>query len=384
MAFEFATATRIIFGRGKFNKIGEYISKYGHRTFIVCGSFFENNSVLREILEDKKINYQFFSMNHEPTVEIVQSGVEEARKFCPEFIIGVGGGSALDCGKAISALYTNTKEIFEYLEIIGSGNPLNKTPLPFIAVPTTAGTGAEVTKNAVLESPEHGVKVSLRHDKMFPDLALIDPELTASMPLDVTAFTGMDALTQTIEPYVSKMSNPLTDSICIEGIRRAALHLLRVYKDGNDLEGRENMSLVSLFGGLALANAKLGAVHGFAGPFGGMYKAPHGAVCARLLPFVMKKNIETLEQREPHSEILGRYRKISQLLTKKMDADIYDGINWIMELIGLMDIPRLSKYGFQEDAIPELIRKSKNASSMKGNPIKLTDNEMESILREAI
>jgi alcohol dehydrogenase class IV len=219
---------------------------------------------------------------------------------------------------------------------------------------------------------------------MFPDLALIDPELTASMPLDVTAFTGMDALTQTIEPYVSKMSNPLTDSICIEGIRRAALHLLRVYKDGNDLEGRENMSLVSLFGGLALANSKLGAVHGFAGPFGGMYKAPHGAVCARLLPFVMKKNIETLEQREPHSEILGRYRKISQLLTKKMDADIYDGINWIMELIGLMDIPRLSKYGFQEDAIPELIRKSKNASSMKGNPIKLTDNEMESILREAI
>ncbi|MFN2126895.1 MAG: iron-containing alcohol dehydrogenase, partial [Anaerolineales bacterium] len=373
MAFEFATATRIIFGRGKFNKIGEYISKYGHRTFIVCGSFFENNSVLREILEDKKINYQFFSINHEPTVQIVQSGVEEARKFHPEFIIGVGGGSALDCGKAISALYTNTKEIFEYLEIIGSGNPLNKTPLPFIAVPTTAGTGAEVTKNAVLESPEHGVKVSLRHDKMFPDLALIDPELTASMPLDVTAFTGMDALTQTIEPYVSKMSNPLTDSICIEGIRRAALHLLRVYKDGNDLEGRENMSLVSLFGGLALANAKLGAVHGFAGPFGGMYKAPHGAVCARLLPFVMKKNIETLEQREPHSEILGRYRKISQLLTKKMDADIYDGINWIMELIGLMDIPRLSKYGFQEDAIPELIRKSKNASSMKGNPIKLTD-----------
>jgi alcohol dehydrogenase class IV len=219
---------------------------------------------------------------------------------------------------------------------------------------------------------------------MYPDIALIDPELTTSMSPELTAYTGMDALTQVIEPYVSNKANPLIDSICVEGIKRAALNLEKVYLDGHDYECRENMALVSLFGGLALANTKLGAVHGFAGPFGGMYHAPHGAICARLLPFVMAQNIEALEQQETSNNVLSRYKNISQMLTMDKDADFRDGVNWILNLIDLMKIPSLSQYGFKEENIAELIQKSKNASSMKGNPVRLSDNELKNILLQAI
>lgn len=385
MEFEFATATQIMYGNGKLNNIGEYASLFGNRSFIVSGSNTEKNETLQNLLEDKKIKHQIFRIDREPTIQIVRSGVEAARKFDTNFVIGIGGGSAVDCGKAISALLTNRSDVFEYLEVIGNGTPLTQDPLPYIAIPTTAGTGAEVTKNAVLESPDHAVKVSLRHKKMFPDIALIDPELTFSMPAEVTAYTGMDALTQVIEPFVSNKANPLTDTICIEGIRRAALYLERVYCDGNDIEGRENMSLVSLFGGLALTNAGLGAVHGFAGPFGGLFHAPHGAVCARLLPFVMAKNIEALKNREPNNnEVLSRYKMISQLLTHRNNAGIHEGVDWIKKIIDLMKIPSLSQYGFKEENIPELLIKSRNASSMKGNPIRLMDIELESILNQAM
>lgn len=384
MGFEFATATRIIFGRGKFNAVSEYASGFGNRVFIVIGTHHGIDSALQDIFEEKKIDFHFFDINCEPTVQIVQTGVELASQFSPHFILGIGGGSAIDCGKAISVLMTNKRDVFEYLEVIGIGKPVTEDPLPYIAVPTTAGTGAEVTKNAVLESPDHHVKVSLRHEKMYPNIALVDPVLTVSMPPELTASTGMDALTQVIEPYVSNLSNPLTDSICVEGIKRAALNLERVYNDGSDYKSRENMSLVSLFGGIALANAKLGAVHGFAGPFGGMFHAPHGAVCARLLPFVMAENIDALEQREPSNEVLIRYKNISKMLTMNEDADIRDGVNWIFNLLNIMKIPSLSHYGFKDENIAELIQKSKNASSMKGNPIQLLDSELESILLQAM
>lgn len=209
-------------------------------------------------------------------------------------VIGLGGGSVLDAGKAIAALVTNLGNVFDYLEVIGKGQPLVNAPLPFIAIPTTAGTGTEVTRNAVLGSPAHGVKVSLRSPMMLPSLAIVDPELTYGLPPEITASSGLDALTQLIEPFVSVKANPMTDAICREGIRHAAKSLRTVYHNGADASAREGMSLASLFGGLALANAALGAVHGFAGPLGGMLNAPHGAICAKLLPLVMEVNIKVL------------------------------------------------------------------------------------------
>ena len=223
-------------------------------------------------------------------------------------------------------------ELLDYVEIIGRGQALTKPSAPFIAIPTTAGTGSEVTRNAVLASPEHRVKVSLRSPLMLARVALVDPELTYDLPPALTASTGLDALTQLIEPFVCLRANPMTDGLCVEGMRRAARSLRVAFTDGQNKSAREDMAVASLFGGLALANAGLGAVHGFAGPIGGMFPAPHGAVCAALLPHVMTANIRALRQRAPGSEALRRYDKVARLLTgstqqRRMTA--WNGsVNW--------------------------------------------------------
>ena len=246
-----------------------------------------------------------------------------------DVIIGLGGGSAIDTGKAIAALLTNPGDPLDYLEVIGRGQALHATPLPYIAIPTTAGTGSEVTRNAVLASPEHRVKVSLRSPLMLPRVAIVDPELTYSLPPAITASTGLDALTQLIEPYTCNSPNPLVDAICREGMQRAARSLKRAYQDGNDVAAREDMSIAALFGGLALANAKLGAVHGFAGPLGGLFPAPHGMICARLLPLIVEANVRALQERKPNTSVLQRYAEVAQLLTGRSTAGASDAIEWL-------------------------------------------------------
>jgi alcohol dehydrogenase class IV len=279
---------------------------------------------------------------------------------------------------------TNEGDPLDYLEVIGKGQPLRQPPTPYIAIPTTAGTGAEVTRNAVLASPEHRVKVSLRSPWMLPRLALVDPELTHSMPPAITATTGMDALTQCIEPYLSVQANPLTDALCREGIQRAARSLRRAYEQGDDPAAREDMALASLFGGLALANAKLGAVHGFAGPLGGMFDAPHGAICARLLSFVMEANLKALRQREPDSPILPRFDEVARLLTGHPEATADDGVKWLHDLSAALHIPPLADYGVTTADFEALIEKAGRSSSMKGNPIPLTPDELRAILAQAV
>ena len=221
----------------------------------------------------------------------------------------------------MAALIPNQGEVIDYLEVIGAGRKLQAAPLPFIALPTTAGTGAEVTKNAVLGSKEHRVKVSLRDNQMLANIALVDPLLTHSMPPSVTASTGMDALTQVLEPYVTHLATPLTDGFCVEGLRRAGRSLRRVFDEPADAAARSDMALTSLLGGLALANAKLGAVHGFAGVLGGMYGAPHGAICAALLPPVIDANIRALTERQPNSPALRRYEHAAQTLLADESAE---------------------------------------------------------------
>jgi alcohol dehydrogenase class IV len=378
-AFEFATANRIIFGAGKLNGLRDLLGDT-RRLLLVHGTSADALPRVREMLRGLEVRE--FEVHGEPTVDTARAGVESALGC--DLVIGLGGGSALDTGKAIAALSTNPGDALDYLEVIGRGRPLMNAPLPYIAIPTTAGTGSEVTRNAVLDSPEHGVKVSLRSPLMLPKIALVDPELTYSLPPAVTASTGLDAFTQLIEPFVSLKSNPMTDSICREGMRHAAHSLRRAYENGADAQAREGMSLASLFGGMALANAALGLVHGFAGPLGGMQHAPHGAICARLLPLVMESNLKALETRQPGNLVLTRYAEVAQILTGSADATAADGVTWLHELVRDLNIPPLSAHGLTRERFPEAVEKSMQASSTKGNPIQLTKGELLEILEKAI
>ncbi len=381
--FEFATATRIIFGAGTLRQIGTVAAEMGHKALVVTGRT-ARAPLLYESLAAQKIDYVTFSVSGEPTIETIKEGTRLAHAEKCDFVIGLGGGSVLDAGKAIAALLTNGGDLFDYLEVIGHGQPLTQPSAPYIAIPTTAGTGAEVTRNSVLASPEHRVKVSLRSPHMLPRLALVDPELTYSLPPEITASTGLDALTQLIEPYVSPRSNPLTDALCCEGMRRVGRSLRRAYETGSDIEAHESMSLASLYGGLALANAGLGAVHGFAGPIGGMFPAPHGAVCASLLPHVMRINLRALGERQPASETLRRYAEVAQLLTGDDAATAEAGLTWIEELCQALHVPTLAAFGITDEDFPTLVEKAAVASSMQANPIKLTPEEMQEILSRAL
>jgi alcohol dehydrogenase class IV len=317
-------------------------------------------------------------------MDLVLSGAQRARDDRCDLVIGIGGGSVVDTGKAIAALLTNEGDLLDYLEVIGRGQPLTRPSAPYIAIPTTAGTGSEVTRNAVLASPRHRVKVSMRSPLMLPRLAVVDPELTHSMPPGLTASTGLDAFTQVLEPYVSHRANPVTDAICREGLRRAAHSLRRAYEDGSDAAAREDMALVSLFGGLALANAGLGAVHGFAGPLGGMFDGPHGALCARLLPYVMETNVRALQSRMSGSPILARYDEVARILTGKASARAMDGVLWVQDLCQALDVPPLSTFGLTTADFPKVVDQARKASSMKANPIVLTDEELGEILKRAV
>ena len=383
MRFEFATASRIIFGQGTVKEVAPLASEMGNCALLVTGRNVERATPLLESLNKTGMKTFTFSVSGEPTIELIIEGIQIARQSACDVVIGMGGGSAIDTAKAIAALLTNSGDIMDYLEVIGQGRLLTCAPAPCIAIPTTAGTGAEVASNSVLTSPEHKVKVSLRSPMMLPDLALVDPELTYSMPPSITASTGMDALTQILESYVSVKSNPFTDAICLSGFKRAARSLRRAFEDGSDIAAREDMAIVSLFGGLALANSKLGAVHGIAGPMGAMFTAPHGVICARLLPFVMEVNVRAL-QRHAFRQFLLRYDEVAKVLTGKSDARAEDGIAWIHDLCGTLDVTGLSTFGVTEDYFAELVARSKKASSMKGNPVQLTDEELTEILRRAV
>lgn len=382
MHFEFATAQRILFGPARLQEVFALAAGFGQRAFTVIDSL-ERARPLLEGLQQVGVAATPWVISGEPDVEAVIMATRKARETASDLLIGFGGGSALDTAKAIAALLTNTGDIYEYLEVIGQGRPLDKPAAPCIAIPTTAGTGAEVTRNAVLTSPRHRVKVSLRSPFLLPRLAVIDPELTLSLPPDLTASTGLDALTQLIESFVSNAANPLTDALCGEGIQRVARSLRRAWHNGADLAAREDMSLASLFGGLALANARLGAVHGLAGPIGGLYPAPHGAVCGRLLPFVTEINLKALRLRAPQSPALERYRQIAAWLTGDPQASAEDGVFWLRELIEELTLPPLRTYGITPADFPAIAAQASKASSMKGNPVELNETELMAILAAA-
>lgn len=384
MTFEFTTAGHILFGEGVLNQVGTRAVELGTRVLVVGGGTPARIEPLLALLADKQLLVSTISVVGEPKVEAALEGAEQAHGFDADLVIGMGGGSVIDAAKAIAALLANPGDPFDYLEVIGRGRSLANPAAPFIAIPTTAGTGAEVTRNAVLAASEQRVKVSLRHRSMLPAVALVDPVLTYAMPPAVTASTGLDALTQCLEPFVSHLATPLTDGFCREGIRRAARSLRRAFHEGSDVEARRDMALASLCGGLALANAKLGAVHGFAGPIGGLFDAPHGAVCARLLPFVMETNVKALQERAPESPALARYREAATILTGDAAAEVADGVAWVQALGDELTVPGLAGYGMTRRHLADIVAKTMLSSSMERNPIALTESELTDVLTHAL
>lgn len=380
--FEFATATRIRFGPGALEDCAPDLAGFGSRALVVTGAQAERARPLLALLEHRGVSAETWSCAGEPTIEGVREGVALARAGRVECVIGFGGGSALDAAKAVAALVTNDGDVLDYLEVIGRGRPLEKDGLPFVAIPTTAGTGSEVTRNAVLASPEHRVKASLRSPRMLARLAIVDPLLTLGLPPAVTAATGLDALTQLIEPFVSSRANPLTDGFCREGIPRVARSLRRAWAHPDDRAARTDMALASLLSGLALANAGLGAVHGFAAPLGGLFDAPHGAVCAALLPHVMEANLRAA--RERGAPVVGRYAEVARLLTGDPQAMADDGVTWVRAVCAVLAIPSLGTWGVTPGDLSRVSEMAANASSMKGNPVPLSPEEREAILQAAL
>ena len=379
MRFEFATATRVIFGEGTAATLPELARTFGTRSLLVTGASTDRAAAIVSTL-----SAETFAVPGEPTVDLVREGVRRVQDAACDVVISLGGGSAIDAGKAIASVATNGGEPLEFLEVVGKGRTISVPPLPFIAVPTTAGTGSEVTRNAVLGSPEHGVKASLRSPLMLPRVALVDPELTYGLTPAITACTGLDALTQLIEPYVSARANPLVDAVCVEGIGRVASALRRAYGDGADVDARRDMALASLFGGLALANAGLGVVHGFAAPLGGTWKAPHGALCAAVLPHGMAANVAALRARAPRHPALGRYAAIARLLTGRKEARAEDGIDWVRGICVELSIPSLRVWGVTEADLPSVVEKAARASSMQANPLLLTSEELLAVIAAAL
>ncbi len=356
----------------------------GNNVCLVTGKSPKRIHWLIDELQDRGLSLHTISIAGEPDTKLIAGHAADARTQGCDIVVAVGGGSVLDAGKAIAALIPNKRDVLDYLEVVGKGMPLTEKPLPLIAAPTTSGTGSEVTTNAVLLCAEHKVKVSLRSADMIPDIAVVDPLLTLSAPPAVTAATGLDALTQLMESFVSRFASPMTNALCREGLQHGARSILRAYQDGQDIEARTGMALASLFSGITLANAKLGAVHGFAAPLGGEFKAPHGAVCAALLPYVMEINIRALKERDPQHPALAAYDEIAQILTGNSTAQAVDGIEWVKDICTEMKIPGLGEIGVQEKDFRSLATKAARASSMKGNPVELTEKELLKILANAL
>jgi alcohol dehydrogenase class IV len=381
MAFEFATAGRIIVGTGRSAELPGVLAGLGSRVLVCTGA---NPARHGGLLDGLGLPAVVFPVAGEPTVELARAATAAAREHGADLVAAIGGGSVIDTGKAVAMLLGNGGDPLDYLEVVGSGRKITRPAVPCVAVPTTAGTGAEVTANAVLAAPAQRVKASLRSALMIPRVALVDPGLTASCPPPVTAASGLDALTQCLEPYVSIRANPVTDGLAREGLRRAAAGLRAAYADGSNLEARADMAVCSLLGGIALANAKLGAVHGLASVVGGTADVPHGVACAALLVPVIAANMLALRAGPPGHPALDRYTRAAELLTGQAGASVEDGIAWIRETLALLEVPGLGTFGIGPQHADDIAAKAMRSSSMQGNPVPLSPGDLRVILLEAI
>jgi len=392
MMFEWSLPASIVFGRGSIGEIGLRVAGFGRRVlFVRDGGLPESGGALDAVrgrLESAGLSIKEEVVKGEPTVEGVDEIVRRARSFSPEAVLGLGGGSAMDTAKAAAGLLGNGGEVLDYLEIIGKGKPFERPAVPLIAVPTTAGTGSEATRNAVLTSRAHGVKASLRGHALLPKLALVDPALTDSLPADITASTGLDALTQCLESFLAIKANPFTDALALEGLRRAARSLERVCRGGDVPDARDDMSLAALFSGICLANAGLGAVHGLAAAIGGKFPAPHGAVCGRLLPPVFSENVRALAASSAGRPALVKCLSIAAIFLPNEKASEETRLARLSErlfnLVSDLKIPGWAFYGIAEADLPALAAAAARSSSIRQNPVVLSESTLVEILRSAL
>lgn len=384
MLAEWVLPRRVLFGPGASERLPSEVESFGRRALLVTGSRRQPGDRIEELLQAAAIECVRFAVTREPTIEDAEQARALGASFKAKFVVAIGGGSALDVGKAAAGLLANPGELLDYLEVVGKARPLSQPPVPFVAVPTTAGTGSEATRNAVLEVPEHRVKVSLRSPLLVPALVILDPSLTLDLPKKQTVTSGLDAIVQLLEAFVSARANLLTDAYCRQGLRSAFPALERAVRDGRDIGARGEMLFAAFCSGVALANAGLGAVHGFAGPLGGLLHAPHGALCAALCLPVIRTNMAALRQRAPDSPALERYREIATLVTRRTDALAEDLVEWLAHYLAPLDIPRLRDLGLTASLFPLAVEKARCSSSMKSNPIALTDTELMSILEQAL
>jgi alcohol dehydrogenase class IV len=379
--FDFATAGRIVAGAGRAAELPGLLAGLGSRVLICTGASTARHAGL---LASVALPAAVFPVTAEPTVGMARAAVAAAREHGADVVAAIGGGSVIDTGKAVAMLLGNGGDPLDYLEVVGAGQKISRPAVPFVAVPTTAGTGAEVTANAVLAVPERRLKASLRDPLMIPRVALVDPELTVSCPPPVTAASGLDALTQCLEPFVSVRATPLTDGLAREGLRRAGSGLRAAYADGSDVAARADMSVCALLGGMALANAKLGAVHGLAGVIGGTADVPHGLACAALLVPVIEANVRALQARGTGQAVIERYAEAAGLLTGKPGASVADGLAWIRQTLALLAVPGLAAFGFGVGQIDDVAAKALTSSSMQGNPVPLSRDDLKAVLLQAL
>jgi alcohol dehydrogenase class IV len=384
VSFELATAARVVFGAGKVAEVpGELAALGASRVLLVTGRTPGRAAGVADGLRGRGIAVVPLAVSGEPSVERVREGTALGAAEQVEAVVAVGGGSAIDAGKAVAGLLGNgAADPLEHLEVVGKGRPLSRPGLPFVAVPTTAGTGSEVTRNAVLGAG--ATKASLRSPHLLARLAVIDPDLLQGLPRAVLVASGLDALSQLVEPLLSARANPLTDALALEGLTRSVRALRPAVLEGLTAERREDLALASLLGGLCLANAGLGAVHGFAAPAGAALGAPHGALCAALLGPCLTVNLRALRARAPGGAGVARFAQLARRLTGRADATPEEGIAWVEGLTRELGVAGLAALGLTPSGVADLVARARAASSMKANPIALTDGELEEIVRRAM
>ena len=375
MAYSFLTPSEILFGHDQSAKTLDVARRFGSRIFLVTGGrSFEALAVAKLLFGLPR-----WSVSGEPDVATVDDAVRQCREAGADVVVAVGGGSALDAAKAVAGMAPHDGSVRDYLEQVGD-RKLTKPPLPFIAVPTTAGSGSEATKNAVIRVPDLQVKRSLRHDLLIPRVAIVDPDLAAAAPRPVAASAGLDAFTHLLEGYLSTGATAMTDALALPGIRKAARGLRTLAEGKPTAESQEAMSLASLWGGIVLANAGLGAVHGLVAPLGGRCSIPHGIGCACLLVETMKANLAALRERAPRSVALERYEKVARRLSFDSPEKLADGLASLRRLLG---VGSLASFGVTKDDVAPIVKASRGGS-MKYNPIELTDAELEGIVTAAM
>lgn len=380
-AFSFMTANEMLFGRGQAAQAAGRVAALGRRVLLVHGATPARAEWLRTALSGFGAEVESLAVPTEPDVTLIEAGLALARKMQAEVVVALGGGAVIDAGKAIAALMPATRPMIDHLEVVGQGLPLDTAPLPFVAMPTTAGTGAEVTRNAVIAVPAEGRKVSLRDPRMLPRLAIVDPALTDHCPRAITLASGLDAITQVIEPYVSTRANAMTDALCRDAIPRGLVALRRLM-EAEDAAARDEIAWVSLCGGIALANAGLGAVHGLAGPLGGLSSAAHGEICGALLPHVLLANRQAVTNAAAEARLDDVGRWIAAAFGKP-DASLADGCAALAGWSRTAGLPGLTALGITADDRAQAAIAAAASSSMKANPAALSAATLAKVMAAA-